>query len=132
MPSVGHAGAGIRREQIMLRIALSIVALLALSQSAFAQVLNPGGLQIQTIPPAPTPQRAIPEIRIEQGDAPALSGADSLRFPVRSLRVTGQTLYSEAELIAVTGFIAGGDLSLADLRAIASKIANHYHRNGYF
>src|SRR4029079_19290205 len=61
-----------------------------------------------------------------------LPGADGLRFPVRSLRVTGQTIYTEAELVGVTGFIPGGDLSLADLRSVASKIANHYHRNGYF
>ena len=115
----------------MLRMAL--IAVLALSQGALAQVVQPGaGSQMQQIPPAPAPQRAIPEIRIEKGSAPAISGADSLRFPVRSLRVTGQTLYTEAELVAITGFVPGGDVTLADLRGMASKIANHYHRNGYF
>jgi len=110
------------------------VALLAASQGVFAQpAINPGsGFQIQQIPPAPVLQKAIPEIRIEQKGAPAIPGADGLRFPVRSLRVTGQTLYTEAELIAITGFVPGGDLTLADLRGMASKIANHYHRNGYF
>ena len=118
----------------MRRVALSSIALLVLSQGVFAQLPPPTlpGSQIQQIPPAPAPQRAIPEIRIEQGATPSLPGADGLRFPVRSLRVTGQTIYTEAELVAVTGFIPGGDLSLADLRGIASKIANHYHRNGYF
>jgi len=118
--------------------ALSIAGLwllgLAFSQGALAQVVDPprGGSQLQQIPPSPAPLRAIPEIRIEQGNAPAISGADSVRFPVRSLRVSGQTLYTEAELIAITGFVPGGDVSLADLRAMASKIANHYHRHGYF
>ena len=109
------------------------VALLALSQGVFAQpAIVPGsGFQLQQIPPAPVPQKAIPDIRIEQRGAPAIPGADSVRFPVRSLRVTGQTLYTEAELIAITGFVPGGDLTLADLRGMAAKIANHYHRNGY-
>lgn len=113
---------------------IALVALLVLSQGVFAQVVPPPGAggQFQQIPPAPMPQRAIPEIRIEQGSTPALSGADSVRFPVRSLRVTGQSLYSEAELVAITGFVPGGDVTLSDLRDMASKIANHYRRNGYF
>ena len=120
----------------MLRVALSTGTLLALTlalgHSAFAQTVPGAGLPLQQIPPAPAPQRAIPEIRIERSDAPAVPGADSIRFPVRSLRITGQTLYTEAELVAVTGFIPGGDATLAELRATASRIANHYHRNGYF
>ena len=110
------------------------LAFLALSQSALGQTLptyRPGS-EMLTIPPAPAVQRAIPEVRVEQGGAPAIPGADSARFPVRSLRVTGQTLYSEAELIAVTGFVPGGEVTLADLRSGAARIADHYHRNGYF
>lgn len=107
---------------------------MAFSHGVLAQIVDPprGGSQIQQIPPAPVLQRAIPEIRIEQGKPPAIPGADSLRFPVRSLRVTGQTLYSEAALVGISGFVPGGDVTLADLRAMASAIANHYHRNGYF
>src|SRR6185436_17375534 len=121
------------RERVMLRSLIFAVAVLALSQSAFAQpAINPGsGFQLQTIPPAPVPQRAIPEIRIEQGGAPVLQGADSIRFAVRTLRVTGQTLYPEAELVAIAAF-QPGELTLADLRGMASRIADHYHRNGYF
>ena len=113
---------------------IALAALLVLSQGVFAQVVLPpgAGSQFQQIPPAPLPQRAIPEIRIEQGSTPALSGADGVRFPVRSLRVTGQTLFTEAELVSITGFVPGGDVTLADLRGMASRIANHYHRNGYF
>jgi len=122
------------RKRVAVKFWIFSVALLAASQGVFAQpAINPGsGFQIQQIPPAPVLQKAIPEIRIEQKGAPAIPGADGLRFPVRSLRVTGQTLYTEAELIAITGFVPGGDLTLADLRGMASKIANHYHRNGYF
>ena len=117
----------------MLRILLFAVALLALSQSAFAQIgAQPGaGGQFQQIPPPPIPQRAVPEIRIEPGPVPVIPASDQVRFPVKSLRVTGQTLYSEAELIAITGFGPGGELTLSELRGMASRIADHYHRNGY-
>ena len=44
----------------------------------------------------------------------------------------GQTLYSEAELVAITGFTPGSELTLSELRGMASRIADYYHRNGYF
>ena len=115
----------------MMKSAL-FAALLAASLCAHAQIPPRSGSQMQQIPPAPLPQKAIPEIRVEPSGAPALPGSDDVRFPVKTLQITGQTLYSEAELLAVTGFIPGGDVSLADLRGIAAKIADHYHRNGYF
>ena len=90
------------------------------------------GGQIQQIPPAPIPQRPVPEIRIEQGNAPAIPASDNVKIPVKSLHVTGQALYSEAELVAITGFSPGGELTLSELRGMASKIADYYHRNGYF
>jgi hemolysin activation/secretion protein len=118
----------------MLKTKLFTVALVALCQTAFAQTPTPpsAGGQMQEIRPAPVLQSPIPEIRIEHGAKPAVPDSDKVKFRVDSLRVTGQVLYSEAELIAITGFRPGGELTLADLRAMASKIADHYHRNGYF
>lgn len=116
----------------MSKINLFTVVLLALSQSAFAQNPPSAGGQLQQIPPAPILQRAVPEIRIEQGNAPPIPALDGVKIPVNSLHVTGQALYSEAELIAITGFRPGGELSLSELRGMASKIADHYHRHGYF
>jgi hemolysin activation/secretion protein len=112
---------------------LLTAALLALSQTAFAQStpLTSGG-QIQQIPPAPSPQRAMPEIRIEQGGAPATPESDSAKILVQSLNVTGQTLYSEAQLLALTGFKPGTELTLGELRTMATKIADHYRQAGYF
>jgi hemolysin activation/secretion protein len=108
------------------------LAFLALSQIAYAQTPPGAGGQMQQIPPVPMPQRPVPDIRIERGGAPAIQGSDSVKIAVNSLRVTGQTIYSEAELIAIAGFGQGGQLNLTELRAMAEKIADHYHRNGYF
>ena len=108
------------------------VAVLALSQSAFAQTPPPAGGQIQQIPPPPMRDRAAPEIRIEPTTAPVAPAADEARIVVNSLRVTGQTVYSESDLIAITGFTAGKELSLSELRSMAAKIAEYYRSNGYF
>ncbi|MDO8597617.1 MAG: POTRA domain-containing protein, partial [Sulfuricaulis sp.] len=116
----------------MSKTKLITVAILALSESAFAQIPPSAGGQMQQIPPAPVLQRAVPQIRLEPGGAPATTAADSVKIVVNSLRVTGQALYSEADLVAVTGFSPGRDLTLSALRAMAAKIADLYHRNGYF
>jgi hemolysin activation/secretion protein len=48
------------------------------------------------------------------------------------LRVTGARAYSEAELLAVSGFKPGSELTITDLRGMAARIADYYHQHGYF
>lgn len=108
-------------------------ALLALSQSIFAQQLPSAGSQIQQIPPSPVPPKAAPPLRIESGSAPAAAAtSDTAKITVNSLRVIGASVHSEAELLALTGFAPGSALSLADLRAMAARIAERYRSEGYF
>jgi hemolysin activation/secretion protein len=117
----------------MLNIKLFPIALLALSQSVFAIGPPSAGSQMQEIPPSPLPpQKAVPEIRVEPEKLPANPASDRVKIVVKALRVTGQTLYTEADLIAITGFSPGSELTLTELRGMASKIADYYHRNGYF
>lgn len=118
----------------MSKIKLFTVALLALSQSAYAaNLILPGaGGQIQQIPPTTIPQKAAPEIQIEQGAAPVAPTADTATIMVKSLHLSGHTLYSETELLALTGFTPDSELTLSTLRGMAVKIADHYHKNGYF
>jgi hemolysin activation/secretion protein len=109
------------------------LAVLVVSQTAFAQSPpSMGGQLMQQIPPVPMPEKPAPDIRLEQGGVPPTQASDSVKITVNALRVTGQSIYSEAELIAIAGFGQGGQLTLTELRAMASKIADHYHRNGYF
>lgn len=111
---------------------IGALAALALSCGALAQQLPSAGGQLQQIPPPPPPPRAAPDIRIEQRSAPAAPAADQARIEVRALRITGASVYSEAELIALTGFAPGAQLTLSDLQAMAARITDHYHANGYF
>jgi hemolysin activation/secretion protein len=108
----------------------AILALLALCQAALAQRPPSGGGLLP--PPAPVPPREEPAIRIEQRAVPPPSGAVQEKILVRSLRVTGTQIYPESELLAVTGFVPGSQLSLADLQGMAARITGYYRRNGYF
>lgn len=87
---------------------------------------------MQQIPPEPTLEKELPKIQIEPAKPGVAPASDQVRILVKSLHVTGQTLYSETELIAVTGFSPDREVTLADLRGMATKIADHYHQNGYF
>ncbi|CAN7650817.1 ShlB/FhaC/HecB family hemolysin secretion/activation protein [Phenylobacterium sp. LjRoot225] len=55
-----------------------------------------------------------------------------MRILVQSLHVTGETRFTEAELIAAAQFRPGTELDLAGLRAMATRISDFYNRHGYF
>lgn len=116
----------------MLKRYLLSAALLAFAQGAYAQPAPVGGSQIQQIPPVPEPPRSIPELRIERGDEPASAAEAGIPIVVSSLRLSGVTQFTEAELIAATGFEPGAELDLNGLRTLAARISDYYSRHGYF
>lgn len=106
---------------------------LTLSQSVYAASLVPtAGSQIQQIPDAPTLEKVPPRIPVEPTKAPALPASDSARLKVNALHLTGQRLYPEAQLLSLTGFVPGQELSLGQLQSMAAQIADFYHQKGYF
>jgi hemolysin activation/secretion protein len=106
--------------------------MLALSQALLAQQLPGAGSQIQQLPPVPVPQKAAPEIRIQEGTAPVNAASSTTRILVKSVKVTGSRVFSEAELLGLTGFVPNTELTLAELQAMATRITDHYRKNGYF
>jgi hemolysin activation/secretion protein len=94
---------------------------------------NAGSLnqQIEREQTPRTPAQTIPDIRIEQGAAPAPAASDNQKILVHSLQITGAYVYPEAALLELTGFSKGRELTLSDLRGMASKIARYYHMHGY-
>lgn len=114
----------------MLKVSLLTAALLAAGSTAHAQV-GAGG-QIQQIPPAPTPPKSIPELRIDRGPAPIRAAPAGEKIVVCALHVSGATRFTEAQLIAVADFQPGATVDLAGLRAMAARITAFYDRNGYF
>jgi hemolysin activation/secretion protein len=87
---------------------------------------------MQQIPPVPVPQKTAPRFEVEPRSAPAAAAADAVKILVKSLNVKGATVYAEADLLALTGFTAGSELTLAALRGMAARIADYYRQNGYF
>lgn len=108
------------------------LALLALAPAGWAQQLPGAGSQLQQLPPPPVPQQVAPDIRIEPATAPVASADDSVKVLVNALHVSGEQAFSEAELVGVTGFQPGAQLSLADLQVMASRITEFYRSHGYF
>ena len=119
-------------KSILFGSALAVVGALASGGGALAAPLIGGGGQIQQIPPAPTPQRSIPDIRVGRAAKAQEAGPAGPKVLVQSLRVTGDTLFPEAQLIAITGFRPASQLDLHDLRAMAAKITEFYNQRGYF
>lgn len=114
----------------MQSIKLALLATLALSQNVFAADLPSAGSQIQQIPQAPSQEKPSPRVRIEQGNPPETAPSDSTKISVKSLRITGATVYSEVALISLSGF-QPQELTLSELRALTANITNAYHRDGY-
>ncbi len=108
------------------------LVLLTLSQGVLAQQIPGAGSQLQQIPQTPAPQAPQPEIRIEEATSAPAPGAASVKVLVKNLQVTGASVYTQAELVAVAQFKPGSQLTLADLQAMASRITEYYRRSGYF
>jgi len=107
-----------------------MAALLATGQNAYAQQPPTAG-QLQQIPPAAVPRRPDSNIRIERPEAPTDAVAEGARIRVDNLRVSGATLFPEAELVAATGFTPGRELTLPELRNAAAHITGFYNSHGY-
>lgn len=118
-----------------MKIKISLVGtlLLALSQTALGAPPTGGAVPLLQIPAAPEQPHESPKFELEQRISPAVpAGVDTKKIRVNSLKITGQQIYSESELLALTGFEPGTDMTLSDLRVATSKIADFYHQNGYF
>ncbi len=117
----------------MLKSGYVAVALLATAQTAFAQQPPAGaGGQLQQIPPAQMPARAAPALEVVRGGSAEHPAEGNERIRVNALRVTGNTLFSEAELIAAAGLTPGSELTLSALRDMAGKVSAFYNERGYF
>ncbi len=98
-----------------------------------AQQIPGAGSQLKQLPPPPpAPLKTAPDMRIEEATPATAPGSDAVKVLVRELRVTGASAYSPAELIAITRFTPGSELTLAQLQAMATLITEHYRSNGYF
>jgi hemolysin activation/secretion protein len=77
---------------------------------------------------APRPSPALPGAP----SRPALNGAETQRFIVSTLKISGNSAFPAETLLAlVRDDVVGKTLTLADLQAAAAKITAHYRERGY-
>ncbi len=107
-------------------------ALMVLGSNALAQALPNAGSELHQIPSTPVPRNAEPRLELKPFNAQVSAEPAGTKVTVNQLRITGAQLYSEGDLLALTGFQPASLLTLNELRAMADAIARHYHRNGYF
>ena len=113
-------------------IKLLPLAMLAASQCLWAQQIPGAGAQLRQITPPATTQKAAPSIRIEQAAAPASAESAAVSVLVNELQFSGAQVYPAAELLAITGFAPGSQLTLGQLQAMAARITERYRADGYF
>jgi hemolysin activation/secretion protein len=116
----------------MFKSTLLVAALVSVSQAALAQQPVGAGGQLQQIPPTAIPAKPKPDFAVKRNEPAAEAAPSGPKIQVSSLRVTGATLFPEAELVAATLFTPNRELDLSDLRALAGKITGYYNNRGYF
>jgi hemolysin activation/secretion protein len=109
----------------LLAITLAGVAGHALAQTA------PSGGQMQQIPPPPPAEDSQPSLELRNPPAPAQPSDDKTTVAVHALNITGQTVFSAADLMAITGFRPDHPYTLSQLRGFALQISGFYNRRGY-
>lgn len=88
------------------------------------------GRMLEELRPVPVlPRTEVPAAGIEEQAATSRPGG--MRIMVKGLRISGQTVFSEAELLALVSDGAGKELSLAELDQLAARITGYYRQQGY-
>ena len=98
--------------------------------TAFAQQAPDAGQTLQLQQQAPQLPRTGPVIDVQtQASSPTPSGG--VQVMVQTIGISGNSLFTEAELLATLGDFAGKKYDFASLRELAERIAAHYREAGY-
>ncbi len=110
---------------------LCATLLSTVAYSAYAQI-GGGGVPLLQIPPSAPQQNEPPRFKYDRPTEAQTPAVDKTRIRVNQIKLTGTLLYPQEDLIALTSFVPGSELSLTDLRLMTIKIADYYHSKGYF
>lgn len=116
-----------------LSFVLALVTACSVSPALAASPPDAGSIQhsVEQPPLTVAPKNNV-EIEVGRQETPAGPEQDpGLRIHVRGFRITGQSIYSQEELQSLVQDSADKDLTLAELQAVAQKIAEHFRKAGY-
>ena len=114
----------------MTRVAFWVA--LACALPALAQQPPDAGSVLRDVqkPLPPAPAKPQPRLEIEQR-RPALAPQPTLRFVLKRVRITGNTVFSESALQEVVRDFVGKEIGFADLEEAAVRITRYYRERGY-
>jgi hemolysin activation/secretion protein len=111
----------------LVAVALAVTGPLAKAQRA----PDAGSILRQQQPPVlDLPVEPFPALQTEQPARPPLQAPQDLHFALNGWRVTGQTVFTEAELLALIDDDVGL-IGLVDLEEAAARVSRHYREHGY-
>lgn len=99
----------------------------------YAAALPPdAGAILDTVKEPKAALKPAPEIALPEAPKPVLKPQSGFKVNVTQFKLSGVTVYSEAELLALVADQVGKELDFDGLNQVADKIAVYYRKNGYF
>lgn len=115
-------------------LVLGLCGIIVQLQAATSPSAPTVGTQFNQIPSRPINQpKTSPQLQLEQ-DSTAVEetgSPDMTTIPVREIKISDASVFSEKELLKISGYNGPGDMTLKTLRSYAARIADYYHQNGY-
>lgn len=117
------AGQAVRFSTLALALGLAFPALAQ-------QVPDAGQVLQETLPPSLQAPRPAPGVSVQpSAEAVILPGGQTVTLA--GVKFSGNSIFTEAQLLAVLGEVKGQAFDLAGLRSLASRVSEHYRANGY-
>lgn len=121
-----------RRIGFLRLIAAGAIWIAIASPSSAESIPDAGSVLRSTLQPDSSLrlQQDVPEI-IQPEREPTQPVGSDVRFTISSLRISGNSRFSDSELLALLGDIPGANRSLGTLEMAAARITQHYREQGY-
>ena len=109
------------------------IVLVCIGHAVLAQTPpNAGSISrdaLSTLPALPPSKATLPQEGVAQPST--AQSTDTTPIAVKSISITGATLFTADELQALVADVASGSHTLSELQAAASRITAHYRQAGY-
>lgn len=115
------------------RVASAFVLAGSIADLAVAQPVPDAGTTLRQLePPTLTlPRKPPPGVEVEKPARPVLKPAPAVRFLLNGFRITGATVFPQAELLQVVQEFVSREVDIADLGEAVGRLTRFYFERGY-
>lgn len=117
---------------ITLAVLMSGVVGVLSATPLYAQQAPSAGSLLDTVKEQKAPLKPAPEMSVQPTPKAAFKAPAGFKVKVTGFKITGSTVFAEAELLPLMQDEVGKELNFEGLEQAADKIAGHYRRQGYF